>query len=354
MSKPLTTLRDTSANLHTRTRELSIHSSASRVEWPTLFVAAIIYTLFGLLTWFHASLPWWVLVPAGAYVVAWHGSLQHEVVHGHPTSWDGVNRLLVFPSLWLWLPFELYRVSHLTHHIDQNITDPTEDPESYYMTQRQWAEATAIERGLLWVHNTLLGRMLLGPLRCLYRLYTSEIKRLLSGDLVNLHAWLLHGLAVALVFVWVSLICGLPFWQYILIFAYPGMALTLVRSFLEHRASDKIAERTAVVEAGPLMSLLFLNNNLHAMHHADPGCAWFRLPARYRAQKQDLLARNGGYVFARGYLEVAAQYLLKPKEHPRHPLAGSAGQAASFVPTTQVVTPGAPVQPVPLSGENRG
>ncbi|MEX0923130.1 MAG: fatty acid desaturase [Rhodovibrionaceae bacterium] len=324
------------------------------MEWPTVFVAGAIYLLFGLITWFHAALPWWVLLPAGAYVVAWHGSLQHEVVHGHPTPWNGVNRLLIFPSLWLWLPFELYRVSHLTHHIDRNITDPNEDPESYYLTPRQWAEAPAIERGLLWAHNSFLGRMLLGPLRCVYRLFTSETKRLFSGDLVNLHAWLLHGVSVALVFAWVSGVCGLPFWQYILIFAYPGIALTLVRSFLEHRASDQIGERTAVVEAGPVMSLLFLNNNLHALHHADPGCAWFRLPARYRARKQELLEQNGGFFYAQGYLEVFARHLIWPKEHPRHPLAGNAGQAASFVPITPVVTPGAPVQPVPLSGEHRG
>ncbi len=32
-----------------------------------------------------------------------------------------------------------------------------------------------------------------------------------------------------------------------------------------------------------------------------------------------LLAGNGGYRYG-GYLEIAARYLFKPKEHPRHPL----------------------------------
>lgn len=354
MSKPLTTRADTNADLLTPTRGLSNHRSASRVEWPTLLVAAIIYLLFGLITWFHAVLPWWVLLVAGGFLVAWHGSLQHEVVHGHPTPWEWANRALVFPSLWLWLPFELYRVSHLTHHIDRNVTDPTEDPESYYLTPRQWAEATATERALLWVHNCFLGRLLLGPLRGLYRLYVSEARRLLRGDFVNLRAWIIHGFAVTLVLAWVVGVCGLPLWQYLLFFVYPGMALTLVRSFLEHRASEKPEERTVVVEAGPVMSLLFLNNNLHALHHAEPGCPWYRLPASYRARKAELLETNGGYHFPGGYLEVLARYLIWPKEHPRHPSAGSAGQAANFVPTTPVVTPGVPVQPVPLRGENRG
>ena len=72
---------------------------------------------------------------------------------------------------------------------------------------------------------------------------------------------------------------------------------------------------------GPL-SLMFLNNNLHALHHAEPGLAWYRLPARYRARRQELLAGNGGYRYG-GYLEIAARYLVKPKEHPRHPLQAS-------------------------------
>src|SRR3546814_1028675 len=75
------------------------------VECPTLLCAAAVYGGFGLVTWFHAALPWWVLLPLGAYLLAWHGSLQHEVTHGHPTPSAVFNELLVLPSLWLWMPF---------------------------------------------------------------------------------------------------------------------------------------------------------------------------------------------------------------------------------------------------------
>jgi fatty acid desaturase len=66
------------------------------------------------------------------------------------------------------------------------------------------------------------------------------------------------------------------------------------------------------------MSLLFLNNNLHALHHAHPGVSWYRLPTLYRARRNELLAGNGGYRFG-GYLEIARRYLLRPKEPVLHP-----------------------------------
>jgi fatty acid desaturase len=74
-------------------------------------------------------------------------------------------------------------------------------------------------------------------------------------------------------------------------------------------------------EAGPLLSLLYLNNNLHAAHHEAPGLAWYELPAYYRAHRAELLARNGGYL-ALGYGELIRRYAFSAKESVAHPLAG--------------------------------
>ena len=126
---------------------LSSNILKRRIEWPTLAVAAIIYSIFGLLTWFYDALPWWLVLPIGGYLVAWHGSLQHEVVHGHPTPWRWFNELLVFPSLWLWQPYAVYRESHLTHHRDEHLTDPRHDPESFYVTPETWARMGPLRRG---------------------------------------------------------------------------------------------------------------------------------------------------------------------------------------------------------------
>ena len=45
--------------------------------------------------------------------------------------------------------------------------------------------------------------------------------------------------AIALVWLWVSAICGMPFWQYVLFIAYLGNALQVMRSYAEHRAHEE-------------------------------------------------------------------------------------------------------------------
>ncbi len=291
----------------------------NRVAWPTLLVAAAVYAGFGLLTWYSAALPWWLVLPLGGYLVAWHGSLQHEVVHGHPTPWPWLNEALVLPSLWLWMPFRIYRETHLVHHTDEFLTDPLEDPESYYVTPRAWGRLGPLGRGFLWAHNTSLGRLLLGPLLCVGRLFAGEAARLARGDTRNAGAWLLHLGGCALVLVWALWVCAMPLLDYLVFFAYPGISLTLLRSFLEHQAHTEVGARSVIVEAGWPLALMFLNNNLHALHHAEPGTAWYELPARYRVRRDEMLSRNGSYRYG-GYAEIILRYLVRPKENPRHPL----------------------------------
>jgi fatty acid desaturase len=280
-------------------------------------VTAVIYSAFLLVTWFADALPWWLLLLIGATLVAWQGSLQHEVAHGHPTPWPLVNRLIVLPSLWLWLPFERYRTSHLTHHQDDHLTEPELDPESYYLSPARWETLSTPAKWLLTAHNTLLGRLLIGPPLALWRYLRREIGEI-AGGAPWVAVWLTHLVAVALVLGWAIGVCGLAFWEYLLYFAYPGLALTLLRSFLEHRAHPEVAARTAIVEADPFFALLFLNNNLHVVHHDHPGLPWYSLPAVYREKRVDILAKNRKY-FYKGYGEVFRYYLFSPKERPVHP-----------------------------------
>lgn len=289
-------------------------------EWPTLWVAAALYAGYGALTWFHQALPFWLIAPLGGYLVALHGSLQHEVVHGHPTKNRWLNEALVFPSLWLWLPFRRYRDSHLRHHACPVLTDPLADPESFYRTSRQWAEMPPWQRALLRANNTLLGRLTFGPALAAIQYLCGELRRGMSGGEGRTTAWLLHGLSVAAVLGWVMMVCGIPLLEYLALYVYPGLSLTLLRSYIEHQASDVAAERTAVVESGPLLSLAFLNNNLHAIHHEEPGVAWYRLPERWRTRRAARLSEPGCYHLS-GYRAVAAKYLVRAKEPVHWPLS---------------------------------
>jgi fatty acid desaturase len=57
--------------------------------------------------------------------------------------------------------------------------------------------------------------------------------------------------------------------------------------------------------------LLFLNNNLHAIHHASPDLPWYELPARYRGEwRHGKLSATTPRV--RGYRSVARSWLFRP------------------------------------------
>jgi fatty acid desaturase len=100
--------------------------------------------------------------------------------------------------------------------------------------------------------------------------------------------------------------------------AYPGMSLIMVRSFIEHRAGETAAERTAIVDAGWFWRLLFLNNNYHWVHHRYPSVAWYLIPERWSAERDEVLARNGRY-YLPGYAAVAWRWLLRSREPVIHP-----------------------------------
>ncbi|MGH6944797.1 MAG: fatty acid desaturase [Geminicoccaceae bacterium] len=285
---------------------------------PTWLIALAVYGGFGLLTWYHAILPWWLLMPLGGMLIAWHGSLQHEAIHDQiaPSGW--LNDAVALPPLNLWLPYPIYRRTHQTHHDFEILTEPWRDPESFYLDRATWLRLPRPVRLVLEVYNTLLGRVVLGPFLVIGQFLWAEARALRRGDLRNRWAWLWHLLGVALVLGWVIGVCGIPLWQYLLLFVLPGASLTLVRSFAEHKAAHTPYERTAVIEAGRLFSLLYLNNNLHFAHHKRPDLPWHALPRYYLGHREELLEENGGLLY-RGYREILRRFFLRPVDSPAHP-----------------------------------
>jgi fatty acid desaturase len=289
------------------------------VEWPTIALAALIYGMWFAATYFWRALPLPILAFVGGVAVAWHMSLQHEVIHNHPTRWRGLNRVIGTWPLSIWLPYEIYRITHLQHHNDNRLTDPLEDPESYYFTEAQWRALGPIGRGLWRAQSTLAGRLVIGPALAMVRFWSGEFGRIARGDRRHVPILWRHVVQAVVVLAWVLGVCGMPLWLYFWAFVYVGTALALIRSFAEHRAEAEVERRTAVVEGSLLLGPLFLFNNLHAVHHMRASLPWYDIPRWYRLNRAAVLERNGGLVY-RSYLEIARRYLFRPHDGALHPL----------------------------------
>jgi fatty acid desaturase len=283
---------------------------ATRVEWPTVAVAMAIYAGFAAVLLWHAAMPTVVVIIALAVLGAWYNSLQHEVVHGHPTPWRTVNRAFATAPLGLVVPFSVYRDTHRAHHLADPLTDPDIDPESFYVSTATWARYGPIRRAAARAMQTLAGRLILGPPIVAVQWWRRIVTIASPADVLGI-AGHLAGAALVLVAVHAS---GLALWVYVVGVVWAGGALSLLRSFAEHRPQDD-GTPSAVVRAGWFFSLLYLNNNLHHTHHVRPDVAWFELPGLHRRLDADRVAAAGAGWY-RGYGEIARRYLLRPFDRP--------------------------------------
>ncbi|TNC71516.1 fatty acid desaturase [Rubellimicrobium roseum] len=289
----------------------------SGVEWPTLGMLAACYVAWGAAVFSLPGVSLWLAVPVAAWAIAQHSSLQHEMIHGHPFRDPRLNTALVFPALTLVVPYLRFRDTHLAHHHDANLTDPYDDPESNYLAERDWNQMPGWLRFVLRVNNTLAGRLLIGPVVGQVFWMSSDWRAARDGDWRVIAGWLWHLPAMAAVLALV-LASPMPLWAYA-VAAYGGLSLLKIRTFLEHQAHEKARGRTVIIEDRGPLALLFLNNNLHVVHHMHPRVPWYRLPRLYRANPQRYLGVNGGYSY-RSYAEIFARYLWRAKDPVPHPL----------------------------------
>jgi fatty acid desaturase len=131
-------------------------------------------------------------------------------------------------------------------------------------------------------------------------------------------AWALHALGLAVLATLLEGVFAIPFWLYALTSAYGGLGIIGIRSYCEHQWSDRPDGRTIIVE-NSILSLLFLNNNLHLVHHKRPTAAWYELPGLYAEKRDEWLAMNEGYVF-RNYFAIFRAYAFRAKEPVVHPV----------------------------------
>ncbi|EEX10585.1 fatty acid desaturase domain protein [Ruegeria lacuscaerulensis ITI-1157] len=286
-------------------------------EWPTFALIFACYALwliaiFGVAVW---SL--WLAVSMMGVVAALHSSLTHEALHGHPFRAKWLNEALMALPLTLFIPYNRFRDLHLAHHQDANLTDPYDDPESNYLDPAIWVRLPRWQRWVYQANNTLLGRMLLGPIIGQLAFVRDDWRGAVRGDRDIWLAWALHLPGVAVV-LWIVAQSAMPVWAFVLA-AYLGLALVKIRTFLEHRAHENSRARTVIVEDRGPLAFLFLNNNLHVVHHMNPAAPWYRLPALYRRGKERYLACNEAYVY-RSYGQVFRQYFWRAKDPVAHPL----------------------------------
>jgi fatty acid desaturase len=287
-----------------------------KLEWPTLLMLAACYAVWGLGLALWPSHPVLSLLLTGI-AVAQHGSLQHEVLHGHPFRSQWLNEALVFPALGLFISYLRFKDTHLRHHYDPDLTDPYDDPESNYMDPEVWASLPPMMQKLYRLNNTLAGRMILGPMLGTASFLWQDAKRLLAGERRVWLAYTLHLGSVALALGLVSYI-GMPIWAY-LIAVYLGYALLKIRTFLEHRAHELFRARTVIVEDRGPLSYLYLNNNFHVVHHCMPAVPWYDLPRLYSEKSEHYRRRNEVYVY-RSYAQIIRQFLFRAKDPVPHPV----------------------------------
>lgn len=290
------------------------------VEWGTLALILGCYGSWGLALIYLPGVSLGATILVLGVVSALHSSLSHEVLHGHPFRSRVLNEALMFLPLTLFIPYGRFRDTHLAHHQDERLTDPYDDPETNFQDPAVWSQMCAMRRALLRVNNTLLGRVLIGPLIGQLCFMAGDWHLARSGDRGVIRDWLLHVLGGTVV-IWVVTLTPTPVWAMVL-GAYIGLALLKIRTFLEHRAHEDCHGRTVVIEDQGPLSWLFLNNNLHIVHHMHPGVPWHALPRLYRDNRVDFLEANQGYHY-RHYGQIFWRYLLRSKDPVPHPLWSS-------------------------------
>lgn len=295
-------------------------SFTARSEWPTWLLLLATYAgWLGLLAASQVLGRWPSIVLLVPLVTLWL-SLQHELLHGHPTRSRRLNKLLGYAPLAIWYPYTLYRDSHLAHHRDEHLTLPGIDPESRYVAPQAWQRSNPLQRGLALANKTLLGRLLFGAPLALAALAWEEGARLWRGERQAWLMWSTHGALTLMMLALIQHYSALSALDYLLWVSLPALSLAMLRSFYEHRPAVRPEQRSVLNEAGWPLRWLFLNINLHLVHHDLPSLPWYYLPRIYHARREQWRARSGGFL-VHGYAALARRHALRPVDSPRHPFA---------------------------------
>ena len=286
-----------------------------RKELITVFLLIVDYSAIVLTVARRDVLTPWLTLPFLALFTGWQMSLQHELIHGHPFRSRWINDLIGSLPFTLWIPYNLYRQSHLEHH-ELELTAPGVDTESYYVTEEQWTKFGAVHRAYLWANRTIVFRLLVWTVVSTTLFLLKTLRDAVRGVRGVRTAVVLHLVGVAFV-LWLFVgVMGIQWWYYALGAVYGGRIVSAIRPFPEHLYQPGTELRTAMIMSGPFMSLLMLNNNLHIAHHEVPGAPWYEMPAVTQRINAVERARAAGLLYEGGYAEVFRRFSFKPMGTP--------------------------------------
>ena len=221
-------------------------------------------------------------------------SLQHEAVHGHfhpnrrVNDDAGVLFAAFFPTI-----FAVQRISHLGHH-RRNRTDA--ELYDYVLPGQSWWLKT------YWIYCLLFGfywaiipvAMLVyvvaprafrstafrhGPARWWgFEPFVEDIARAPVREV-----WP-QGLVTLGVQVALFIVLDLSVWGWLAAYWAFGINWSSVQ-YTDHAGSPRdVIEGAWNLRFWPVTQALFLNYNLHLVHHRDPSLPWTALPARVRTE----------------------------------------------------------------------
>ena len=284
-------------------------------DWRTLVIAVLVYGGWLATVFLHKQMPWWATFALLTWFGAWHLSLQHELVHGHPFRNSKLNAALASLSLTMWVPFLSFKRDHISHH-NTTLTHPELDTESYYSMPERWQHSGRFLRSIYWANRTIAFRLTVWSVFSTVQYFFADAWRAIRNVDNARSAWALHIPGLIAVTYIVNNLAGMSMIEYLIGGVFASHSLNMMRSFAEHKTIGDESTRTAIIDAGRVMSLLMLNNNLHIAHHDEPSAPWYKVPevaerlnAFERAQKIDALYKGG-------YGELLRRFTFKPYDQP--------------------------------------
>ena len=87
----------------------NVNVGGKQIEGDTLALIIGCYGLWALAGWAWSTPYWLFTLIVLPIAIAFHTSLQHETIHGHPTCWAWLNEALVSLPLVAVFPYRRYR-----------------------------------------------------------------------------------------------------------------------------------------------------------------------------------------------------------------------------------------------------